>query len=117
MSAVLSYTPIKCCNCTYVDATLENEKMCNECNDMDNFTPAKHAIGMVKTPTEEERMNLLNSALCLIRQTCKEYYDERIGCARCPLRSTNSLDNCGLEEKPSSWQLKSDETDDNRLFK
>lgn len=116
MSGILNYVDIKCCNCEYVDTTPENERMCNECNDMDMFTPAKHIINMMKTPTEEERMSLLNSALGVIRQTCKDYYDEQIGCATCPLRSNNELDSCGLLGKPKHWKLKSDAEDDNRLF-
>lgn len=108
----------RCAACMYADSTKENDEICKECDTWSNYVPAPHVL-REQARKHEDGMDTLTEALKLIRSTCKEYYDERIGCANCPLRGNEDEDICGVGyfNKPSSWKLKCDEKQDNRLFR
>lgn len=107
-----------CSGCVYVDSTPENNSICAECFG-NRYTPAPHVL-REQARKHEDGMDALIEGLKLIRETCNEYYDERVGCSACPLRVRTigfSSDECGIEEMPKRWKLKCDEEQDNRLFK
>lgn len=107
----------RCAACMYADCTKENDEICRECHTWDKYTPAPHIL-REQARNHEDGMDALIEALKRIRNTCKEYYDERIGCSNCPLRGSGDEDICevGYFNKPSGWKLKCDEKQDNRLF-
>lgn len=107
-----------CNGCVYIECNRENDAVCHECLEHSHYLPAPYVI-REQERKHEDSMDALVNALMLIRETCKEYYDERIGCSNCPLRGDGDEDVCevGYFNKPSSWKLKCDEKQDNRLFK
>lgn len=108
-----------CNGCVYIECNRENDAVCHECIEHSHYLPAPYVI-REQARKHEDSMDALVNALMLIRETCKEYYDERIGCSNCPLRVREigySDDQCGVDYKPSLWKLKCDEKQDNRLFK
>ena len=79
------------------------------CAEMDEGT-------LVKEKAMDEKEMDLEQALKTIRETCKK----QSNCRACPLRRKElkaSEENCMITDKiPESWELKSDENTDNRLF-
>ena len=114
----MSTQAISCRGCMHIECDIENDMICQECSDHDRWEPAPYVL-REQARKHEDGMDALTEALKLIRSTCKEYYDERIGCANCPLRGNKDEDICGVGyfNKPSSWKLKCDEKQDNRLFR
>lgn len=102
-----------CVTCMHCDSTKENDKICKECDTWSNYMPAPHVMRH-----KSDNIDALIEGLKAIRETCREYYDERMGCLNCPLRSCIDIDGCELGlHKPSNWRLKGDDEQDNRLFK
>ena len=102
-----------CTTCIYVDCTKENDTICRECRNGIKYTPAPHVMRH-----KSDNIDALIEGLKAIRETCREYYDERMGCSNCPLRAANDFDVCEISSaKPSHWKLKCDERQDDRLFK
>lgn len=108
-----------CVTCMHCDSTKENDKICKECDTWSNYMPAPHVL-RAESKKHDDSLDALLEGLKLIRSTCKEYYDERIGCANCPLRAVGTdPEICELGyNKPSNWTLKGDKNEpDNMLFR